>query len=491
MAWLLKFPYMLADPGFVGFFRKAEQTLMDDARILVRNAEAIVTMDPDRRVIKEGFVLTCGPTICAIGEERELSRRPELLKDVTRTIDASGCVVLPGLINTHHHLYQTLFRCVPAVQNSGLFDWLTTLYPMWSHLTPEMVYTSAKAGIAELILSGCTTTSDLFYVFPSSAPAGLLDETIRAAAEMGIRFYPSRGAMTRGKSKGGLPPDEVVQDEDTVLRDYERVVAAYHDTSPFSMCRVALAPCSPFSVTTSLLKETREFARSRGLLCHTHLAETEDENRYCAEQYGLRPVDYLDEVGWLDGRTWVAHAVYLNEREIRRLSSSGTAVSHCPTSNMRLGSGVAPVADMLAAGVTVSLGVDGSASNDSSHLLNEGRMAMLLQRAARRDASALGASDILELLTIGGARTLHWDDALGSLEPGKAADLIAIDLSEIQYAGAGWDPVAAVVFSHPGRVKLSLINGKVVVENGALVNIDIRALARQQNLLAASLAARC
>lgn len=462
---------------------------MVDARLLVRNAEAIVTMDPHQRVIRDGFVLTRGPQISAVGEDRELSEKPELLDGVTQTIDASGCVVLPGLINTHHHLYQTLFRCVPAVQNSGLFEWLTTLYPVWSNLTPEMVYVSAKVGIAELLLSGCTTTSDLFYVFPSSAPANLLDETIRAAAEMGIRFYPSRGAMSRGKSDGGLPPDEVVQDEDAIRSDYERVVAAYHDASPFSMCRIALSPCSPFSVTTRLLKETKEFADDRGLLCHTHLAETRDENRYCMEQYGLRPVDYLDEVGWLDGRTWVAHAVHLNEREIRRLSSSGTAVSHCPTSNMRLGSGVAPVANMLAAGVVVSLGVDGSASNDSSHLLNEGRMAMLLQRAAKCDAGALGALDVLEMLTLDGARTLHWDNALGSLEPGKAADLIAVDLNEIQYAGATWDPVAAVVFSHPGRVKLSVINGRIVVENGALPDVDIRALAQHQNALASSLGA--
>jgi 8-oxoguanine deaminase len=405
-----------------------------------------------------------------------------------RTLDARGCVVIPGMVNTHHHLYQTLTRNVPAVQDAKLFDWLLHLYELWKNLTPEMVRVSALVGLGELLLTGCTMSTDHFYVFPKDQPGDLIDREIDAAKTLGIRFHPSRGSMSLGRSKGGLPPDEVVQTESEILKDCERLVARYHDPSPGAMLRIAVAPCSPFSITTELLKETADYARRAKLKAHTHLAETLDEEKFCLERFGLRPLDYMEKTGWLGENFWYAHAVCLNDDEVRRMGRTRTGVAHCPTSNMRLGSGTSPLRRMIEAKVPVGLGVDGSASNDSSDMLAEARQAMLVHRIAG-GAGATTAEEVLRLATRGGAEVLGRDDA-GSLEPGKAADAAVFDLNGIDRAGSWHDPLAALVFtgiSH--RTRWTVVNGEVVVEDGRLVNIDEEKTAATANKLAAQLIA--
>ena len=440
--------------------------------LLLKNAALLVTMDGERRRIEGGGIFVRDNVIEAVGPTAELPREAD------RVLDASGMIVLPGLVNTHHHLYQTLTRALPAVQNVGLFDWLRTLYPVWAELTGEAVYVSALVGLAELVLSGCTTTSDHLYIFPNDVA---LDDEIRAARELGIRFHPSRGGMSLGQSQGGLPPDRVVQSEEEILADCERVIEKYHDPTPYSMCRVVLAPCSPFSVTPELMREAAELAREHGVRLHTHLAETKDEERFCLERFGCRPLAYMERLGWVGEDVWYAHAIHLNEEEIGLLAETGTGVAHCPTSNMRLGSGIAPIREMLDAGVKVGLAVDGSASNDSSHMLAEARMAMLLQRV-RRGAGALSAQEALEMATLGGAKVLGRDD-IGSLEAGKAADFIAINLNRLEYAGALHDPLAALVFCAPVNVDLSVINGEVVVEGGRIAGLDLGDIIARHNEL--------
>ena len=363
-------------------------------------------MDDNYRMLTGTDILVEGRKISMLGGESDVP-------DADQEIDASGCIVLPGFINTHHHLYQTLFRAVPLVQNASLFEWLTNLYDAWRWITPESVHVSALVGLGELLISGCTTSTDHFYLFPEDQPADLLDGTIEAARELGIRFHPTRGAMSLGRSKGGLPPDEVVQDEAAILDDYKRVVALYHDTDPFSMCRIGLAPCSPFSVTAELMEETVAFARKNGLLCHTHLAETKDEEEFCIERYGVRPLELMERLGWMGPDIWFAHCVHLDNNEIEKMAQTGTAVAHCPGSNMRLGSGTSPVPHMLAKGVNVGLAVDGSASNDSSNLLRELSLCLLAHRAAN-GVNAISAMDVLWMATRGGARLLgrssrEWD----------------------------------------------------------------------------------
>ena len=440
--------------------------------LLLKNAALLVTMDEERRRIEGGGIFVRDNVIEAVGPTAELPREAD------RVLDASGMIVLPGLVNTHHHLYQTLTRALPAVQNVELFDWLRTLYPVWAELTGEAVYVSALVGLAELVLSGCTTTSDHLYIFPNDVA---LDDEIRAARELGIRFHPSRGGMSLGQSQGGLPPDRVVQSEEEILADCERVIEKYHDPTPYSMCRVVLAPCSPFSVTPELMREAAELAREHGVRLHTHLAETKDEERFCLERFGCRPLAYMERLGWVGEDVWYAHAIHLNEEEIGLLAETGTGVAHCPTSNMRLGSGIAPIREMLDAGVKVGLAVDGSASNDSSHMLAEARMAMLLQRV-RRGAGALSAQEALEMATLGGAKVLGRDD-IGSLEVGKAADFIAINLNRLEYAGALHDPLAALVLCAPVNVDLSVINGKVVVEGGRIAGLDLENVIARHNEL--------
>ena len=441
--------------------------------VLLRNAALVLTMDEKRREIEDGAVLIRDNVIEAVGPTREL---PSVADRVT---DMKGRIIMPGLVNTHHHLYQTLTRCLPETQDAPLFSWLRTLYPIWARLTPEAVYVSALIGLGELLLTGCTTTLDQLYLFPNGVT---LDDEIRAAEELGVRFHPCRGSMSLGESEGGLPPNEVVEDEEAILADSRRVIESFHDPERYSMRRIVIAPCSPFSVTPELLRSSRDLARQYGVHCHTHVAETLDEEVFCLEQFGRRPVEYLADLGWLGEDVSYAHGVHLTDAEMKLFAETGTGIAHCPTSNMRLGSGIAPVTRMLELGVKVGLAVDGSASNDSSHMLNEARMALLLQRV-RHGSSALSARQVLEMATLGGAALLGRDD-IGSLAPGRAADLISIDVERVAYAGAG-DLAAALVFCGPVEVDLSMVNGRVVVEDGQLVGIDIDALVHRQNRLAA------
>jgi 8-oxoguanine deaminase len=451
------------------------------SQILIRQAAYVATLDAQHTVLEDCDIFIDGREISAIG--------PDLDRTAAKIINASGMIVLPGLINTHHHLYQVLTRCVPEVEGAPLFEWLTRLYEIWRELTPEAIYVSTLAGLGELLLTGCTTTTDQLYLFPRAASRELIDEEIRAAREIGVRFHPCRGSMSLGKSAGGLPPDDVVQEERVILEDSERLVRQYHDSGKFSMCRIALSPCSPFSITESLMKETAALARTLGVRLHTHLAETLDEERYCRERYGCRPFDFIERCGWLGEEVWFAHCVHVNEGEIERMAATGTGVAHCPTSNMRLGSGVAPVPGMLERGVPVGLAVDGSASNDSSDMLGEVRNCLLANRV-RWGASSMSAAKALELATCGGARVFGRND-IGSLEVGKAADLILIDLQRLGYAGAMHDPVAAVVLCGDSHiVHTSIINGEVVVANGKLTRLEEAELIENANRIAAEMIAR-
>ena len=442
--------------------------------LLLKHARLPVTMDERRRKIPDGGLFIQDQVIQSVGATREL---PAAADDV---LDASDMVVLPGLINTHHHLYQTLTRALPAVQNAGLFDWLVNLYPIWAQLTPEAVYHSALVGLAELLLSGCTTISDHLYLLPNGA--GHADE-IRAARELGVRFHPCRGSMSLGRSQGGLPPDEVVETEDDILADCERLVAGFHDPRPYSMLRIAVAPCPPFSVTDESLRRSAAWARRHGLTLHTHVAETADEERYCLERFGCRSVEYLRRLDWVGPDVWYAHAIHLNRDEIQLLRDTGTGVAHCPSSNMRLGSGIAPIREMLDAGIKVGLGVDDSASNDSSHMLAEARMALLLQRA-RKGPAGLSVDEAIEMATLGGARVLGRDD-LGVLQPGKAADFIGVHLDRLGFAGAAChDPLGSLVLCAPPGVDLSVINGRVVAQDGIVPGLDLERLIARHNELA-------
>lgn len=441
------------------------------ATLLVRNAALLITMDDERSTIPDGALFVRGNVIERVGATAELGLLP-----ADRVIDARDKVVLPGLINTHHHLYQTLTRAVPAAQNATLFGWLKTLYPIWAKMDAEAIYTSTLVGCAELMLSGCTTASDHLYIFPNGAR---LDDEIRAAHEIGIRFHASRGSMSLGESKGGLPPDRVVEPEAVILRDTQRLIETYHDARPYAMLRIVVAPCSPFSVTPDLMREAARLARAYGVHLHTHLAETKDEERFCLDQFGHRPVEYAEELDWAGPNVWYAHGVHVNKREIKRMARAGTGVAHCPTSNMRLASGIAPVRAYLDHGVKVGLGVDGSASNDGSHLLAEARQAMLLQRVLG-NPGALTAEEALWLGTRGGAAVLGRDD-IGQLAPGKAADFIAINADTLDYAGCQHDLLAAMVFCAPQKVDVSVINGRIVVEDGHLTTLDLEPVVEQHN----------
>jgi cytosine/adenosine deaminase-related metal-dependent hydrolase len=448
------------------------------ATLLLKNAQLLVSMDDEGRVWRDGGIYVEGNVI------REIGPTGALPQNGNTVIDAGNMLAMPGMVNTHHHFVQTLTRNLPAAQNADLFHWLVTLYPVWARLTPEAVYVSSKLAMAELMLSGCTTSSDHTYIWPNGAR---LDDQVRAATEMGFRFHAARGSMSVGESKGGLPPDRVVEDEDAILRDSRRVIEQYHDPGRHSMSRVVLAPCSPFTVSPDLMRESIKMARAYGVHSHTHLAETEDEERYCKEKFGLTPVQFAEELGWLGADVWHAHMVHPHEAEIRKLGSTRTGVAHCPTSNMRLASGVAPVGRLLASGARVGLGVDGSASNDGSHMLAEARQAMLLQRVANGPA-AMTAPEALRLATRGGAAVLGRDD-IGYLAPGMSADFIGYRLDTLALAGGSvHDPLASVVFCQPPNVALSVINGKVRVQEGRLVDVDLPALIEQHNRTALALA---
>jgi cytosine/adenosine deaminase-related metal-dependent hydrolase len=396
------------------------------------------------------------------------------------------------LVNTHHHFYQTLTRAIPAAQNANLFHWLQTLYPIWAKMTPEDIRLSTQTALAELALSGCTTASDHLYLFPNGSR---LDDEIEAAAELGLRLHASRGSMSLGESQGGLPPDSVVDSEEKILADSERLIQRYHNPNPGSMVQIVLAPCSPFSVTGELMKQSAELARRYGVHLHTHLAETQDEEAFCRQKFGYRPVGYMQSLGWVGEDVWFAHSVHVNDEEIDVYARHGCGVAHCPSSNMRLASGIAPIARLIDAGVRTGLGVDGSASNDGSHLLAEARMAMLL---ARLNAGLQGASlsttsaeifsvrQALELATRGGAAVLGRKD-IGSLEAGKCADFIAINLNRLDYAGALHDAVAAILLCQPRGVDFNYVHGKGVVKNGVLSGLNLEAHIRLHNRAAARL----
>ena len=446
--------------------------------LLIKHAAVLVTMDDERREIRDGGLFVRDNVIEAVGRTADL---PEAADEV---LDLSGHVVLPGLVNTHHHMYQSLTRVIPAGQNNELFGWLGALYPIWAGLRSEAVYVSAKLAAAELALSGCTTSSDHLYIFPNDVK---LEDEIRGVGEVGLRFHATRGSMSLGESKGGLPPDSVVEDEDAILADSRRVIETFHDNSRYAMLRIGLAPCSPFSVTRDLMRASAELARSYpGVRLHTHLAETKPDVEYSLEQFGLLPGDYAEDVGWVGEDVWHAHCVHLTHEALDKFGRTGTGVAHCPASNARLASGIAQVREMLNRGVPVGLGVDGSASNDSGHLLNEARMAMLMQRTLTSDPEVMTARGALELATLGGARVLGRDD-IGALKPGMAADFIAYNLGDVAYAGALHDPVAALIFCTSINVAYNAVNGKFVVREGRLANLELEPLIERHNALARAL----
>ncbi len=444
--------------------------------ILFKNALALATMDEQRREFRNASILIEGNRIKAVGPAAEL---PNTADEV---IDATGHVIIPGLVNTHHHMYQSLTRAVPGAQDASLFQWLKALYPIWARLTPEMIRVSTQTAMAELLLSGCTTSSDHLYLYPNGSR---LDDSIEAASEIGMRFHAARGAMSVGESMGGLPPDSVVEDERSILKDMQRLAETHHDASECSMCRIVLAPCSPFSVSRDLMRESAVLARSLGVSLHTHLAENDDDVAYSLEKFGCSPAQYAEDLGWTGPDVWHAHCVKLDEDGISRFARSGTGVAHCPCSNMRLGSGIAPIGKMRNAGVSIGLGVDGSASNDGAHMLGEARQAMLLARVGFGPA-AMTARQALEIATLGGAKVLNRSD-IGMLKSGMAADITAFDLRGIEHAGALHDPVAALVFSAPTRAAYTMVNGKLVVREGRLQTVNERILAARHNALAAKL----
>jgi len=438
-------------------------------RLLIRNIHTLVTMVEGEKPLHDVDVLIEDGKVAAIQTHGPIrfpfDRKPD------RTIDGAGCVAYPGFVNTHHHLYQTLTRNIPKVQNAKLFDWLVGLYEVWRELGPEAVEVSTRVGLGELLLSGCTTTTDHFYVFPQSAPQEFLDIEIDTARELGMRFHPTRGSMSRGRSAGGLPPDDVVQTPEQILKDCDRLIAKYHDPNPFSMCRIVLAPCSPFSVTTELLAETAVYAREKKVFLHTHLCETKDEEDFCLQTLGLRPLDYMEKTGWVGPDVWYAHGIYFNDEEIRRLAATQTGVAHCPASNLRLGSGICKVPQLMAAGVRVGLAVDGSASNDSSNFVREMQLALLVHRVGT-GVEAMPPQKVLELATVGGARILGQPE-IGRLQPGAAADLALFRLDRIEFAGAMADPASALLFCGSGpRAEYTVAAGRVVVERGRLTGLD-------------------
>jgi cytosine/adenosine deaminase-related metal-dependent hydrolase len=438
---------------------------------IIRNADVVVTMDDTRREIANGALAFADGVIVAVGTTADLARLAETADII---IDAAGCVVTPGLVNTHHHLYQTLTRAVPGAIEVSLFNWLRRLYPIWAQYTPDDIYAATRLGLAELALSGCTLCADHLYLFPNGVT---LDDTIAAAQSIGIRFHPTRGAMSVGQSAGGLPPDDLVEDERAILNDTIRVIDRFHDARPGAMVRVGVAPCSPFSVSQGLMRDAALLAREKGVMLHTHLAEDADDVAFSLERFGCRPGDYAESLGWTGPDVWHAHCVQLDAAEIALFARSGTGIAHCPCSNCRLGSGIAPIAAMIAAGVPIGIGVDGSASNDSGNLLAETRQAMLLQRVAG-GAGALDPRMALFLATRGGAQVLGRRDC-GQLSPGMRADFAVWPMDDVASAGA-WDKVAALVLCPPAAARDVFVEGRAVVRDGELVQ------ARRDDILSAA-----
>ncbi len=446
--------------------------------LLLKDADVLVTMDAARREIPGGGVFIRDGVIEAVGPSDQLP------SEADQVISLAGTVALPGLVNTHHHMYQSLTRAIPGAQDAELFGWLRRLYPIWAGLTPEMIRVSTLTAMAELILSGCTTSSDHLYLYPNGSR---LDDSIEAAATIGMRFHAARGSMSVGESQGGLPPDRLVENEAAILKDTQRLIETWHDPKRHAMQRIVVAPCSPFSVSRELMRDAAELARSYGVSLHTHLAENDNDVAYSREKFGMTPAEYAESLGWVGHDVWHAHCVKLDAPGIDLFARSGTGVAHCPCSNMRLASGIAPIPALRAAGVNVGLGVDGCASNDAAHLLGEARQAMLLARVGHGPA-AMSARQALELATLGGAKVLNRDD-IGALAPGMSADLVAFATGGLDQAGAAvHDPVAALVFCTPQTVRHSIINGKPVVTDGHLLPLDLPPLVAEHNRLARQLA---
>lgn len=455
--------------------------------LLIRNARCVATMDAARTEWRDASVFVRGHLIEAIGPAADLPQQADTV------IDARGHLVVPGLVNTHHHMYQSLTRAIPGVQDAELFSWLRGLYPIWAGLTPEMVFVSTQLAMAELLLSGCTTSSDHLYIYPNGAR---LDDSIAAAQAIGMRFVATRGSMSVGASQGGLPPDAVVEREDAILADTQRLIESWHDSSHGAMLQIAVAPCSPFSVSRDLMRESARLARAYGVRLHTHLAENDHDIAYSREKFGCTPAQYAQDLGWLGDDVWHAHCVKLDDAGISLFAATRTGVAHCPCSNMRLASGIAPVRRMLDAGVAVGLGVDGSASNDGAHMLNEARQALLLARVGRSLApfgcdhgpAEMTARDALALATRGGAQVLGRRD-IGQLAPGLCADLALFDLDTLAFAGgAVHDPVAALLLCASPPAAWTIVNGRVVVRQGQLATLDAGPLVERHNRLALQLA---
>ena len=448
--------------------------------LLVKNIHTLITMDDERREIRHGALLVRDNIIERVGTTEELTTTTDEVLDLE-----DKHLVLPGLINTHHHFFQNLTRVTPAGQNGDLFQWLTAHYGLWSNLTGSGMYYSSQLAAAELILSGCTTASDHHYLFPNDCT---LDEQIRGVGEVGLRFHASRGSMSVGESNGGLPPDFLVEKEADILEDSQRLIEQYHNPERYSMLRIVLAPCSPFSVSQDLMKESAAMARSYpGVRLHTHLAETTGDVEYSLSKFNLIPGDYAESVGWLGDDVWHAHCVKLSDRSIDKFGQTGTGVAHCPCSNMRLASGIAPIRKMLDKNVPVGLGVDGAASNDATNLLHEARQAFLLARVRDESASVMTARDALEIATRGGAKVLGRDD-VGYLASGMAADFVAVNLDKPGFVGTQSDPVAALIYCQTDYVDYSFIDGKKVVDRGNLTTIEFGSLIDRANKAALELA---
>lgn len=456
--------------------------------ILIKDLRTILTLDEAGTKYRGASIIIEGPAVKAIVPNSGPEGIGEGCRSLTfeEVIDGSGMIAIPGMVNTHHHLYQTLTRNIPATADLPLFPWLTTLYDIWQGLTPEDVRISALVGLGELMKTGCTTSADHLYVFPETVSSEFIDLEIAAAGELGLRFHPTRGSMSLGRSRGGLPPDEVVQDHETILKDSERLVEAYHDRSRYSMCRLSLAPCSPFSVTPELMRDTINLARRLNVNCHTHLAETRDEEAFCLEKFGKRPVAYAADLGWVGPDVWFAHCVHLNPEEVAILGETRTGVAHCPVSNLKLSSGIAPILDLVRAGARVGLAVDGSASNDASDMWGEAKVAYLIQKLAH-GPDGLTAEGILRMATSGGASTLGRDD-IGVLAPGMAADIVLINSERLEFAGGLHDPAGTLISTGSNHwVDTVIVNGKVTVRNGHLTGVDEEAVSWEANRLSARL----
>ncbi len=432
------------------------------AKKLLKNISWLFTFNETNETLQNVDVLLDGNQISQIGKNINC---PE-----AETLDMCGKAVLPGFVNTHHHLYQTLFRGIDEVQEKPLFPWLVGLYEFWKHLTDETVYYGSMVGFSELLKTGCTTTTDHHYVFPQNTSSFLIDKQFSAAEEIGIRFHATRGSMSLGKDKGGLPPNQVVQTEEQILEDSVRLIEKFHDNKNLSMKRVALAPCSPFSVTKELMKNSAQLSEKYGIMLHTHLCETIDEENFCLEKYGLRPVDLMEDVGWLNERVWFAHGIFFNDTELARLKKAGVGIAHCPSSNMKLGSGICRTSELVRMGIKIGVAVDGSASNDGSSMWEEVRRAYLLNHLKYAE-NGLSAMQTLEMATKGGAKVLGRND-IGSVETGKGADLIAINLNDIAYAGCHSVATAIVCCGNTSVVDTTIVNGEVVVRGGKLLTID-------------------